>query len=567
MIKRTGFFALLMLLFLMTMSTPLSIATDGDRVENPLFLAEDLSGRGIETLKDLPVELYLRKPPHYLLSAPESNLRIIEERGFTINEIERVDVEYPIFLLTRPFGMEPVAPPTVGDVLYDGGNWFLVRAPQGAVSHFGAEGFLFSVIPLRPLPLEIPTKSAPSIGGQANLSSVARGKVASSDSSITSILQRLQDFQTRYSYTDSVIAAAEWLHDQFVDFGFTDVEYDSFWAEGRWQRNIVATKTGRLHPDKIILIGGHYDSAVYGDTCDPYVWAPGVDDNGTGTAITLDIARILADEELDKTLMFVPFAAEEQGLYGSWHFAEEAYDSGMDIELMVNMDMVGNLDDTYLDVDIDTDDQSMAYAELMSQVAEDSTNLIPRIGYSGWGSDHYPFMQYGYNHVYAQEGDFSPNWHRCSDIIDNVDIPYLIEVENMVLPTVVIVANAKAVDVEIDCPIDSVSQGGTVPFTLTVANVTDSTATTDLTLWVKRSGGPEMLFFGPRTLTLDPGQEITRNPSIGVPDNAPPGNYVVSLEAESLAGDLIDRDSFTVTVIGRGDAVMSAEDRFLVDGL
>jgi hypothetical protein len=456
-------------------------------------------------------------------------------------------------------------PPSAGEVLFQGDDWFLVKAQQNVVSIFGKEGFKFSIVPLRPLPLERPKRSAKLNPGHAVLSDEARLKAASSDTTLLRYLQRLEDFQTRYSYTDSVIAAAEWIHDKFVEFGFTDVAYDSFMAQGRWQRNIVATKLGTVNPDKVLIIGGHYDSVTYDPNCDPMEWAPGVDDNASGTAVTLDMARILVDEELDITLKFVPFAAEEQGLYGSWHFAEQAFNSGMDIQLMFNMDMIANLDDNYLDVDINTDNQSRPYAELMSQVAEDSTDLIPFIRNSGGGSDHYPFMQYGYNHVYAEEGDFSPHWHRCTDTIENIDIPYLVQVENMILPTIVIVANSKQIDVEIDCPLDSIPQGGSLPFTASLTNDTDSTITFETTLWVKLETGQEIPFFGPNTLTLQAGQGITRNPTINVPANAHLGEYTLSLVAESLTGDLLDEDSFSVTVVGSIRTGVVGKDRFILE--
>ena len=557
--------SILLLLFFLPSIDPPAVMGDDMSVDGPLLLIQDQTGRGTGSLVGLPVELYQRIPPYYLVSAPDDSRSAIEGKGFVIHEIGRVETGKSLFLITRPSERPLGSKTSVGGVLFQGDSWFIVKATQDLVSQFGREGFKSSIIPLRPLPIENLKKGGTLVRGQAFLSPEAGQKAMSSDSTITRYLQRLEDFQTRYSYTDSVVAAAEWIYDKFIEFGFTDVAYDSFWFDGTWQRNVVATKTGSLNTDRVLLNGWAYASVVYSDTCSAYTWAPGVDDNGSGTALTLDMARILAGEDLDKTLKFVPFAAEEQGLYGSWHFAEEAYNSGMDIELMVNMDMVGNLDDSYLDVSIYTDDQSMSYAELMSQVAQDSTDLIPFIHYSGWGSDHYPFMQYGFNHVYAEEGDFSPNWHRCSDIIENVDIPYMVQVENMILPTIIIVANMKEIDVEIDCALDSVPQGGSLPFTATLTNVTDSTITFDATLWIKLDGGQEVPFFGPSPITLQGGQEITRNPSIGVPDNAHLGDYILTLQAESLIGEVLDEDSFQVTVVGSDEAGVVDKGEFVLE--
>jgi hypothetical protein len=82
----------------------------------------------------------------------------------------------------------------------------------------------------------------------------------------------------------------------------------------------------------------------------------------------------------------------------------------------------------------------------MSQVGQDSTTLIPQIGNSGGGSDHFPFMQYGYNHVSVLEGDFNfTHWHQCSDSLGNLDTQYMAQIVDMILPTIILVANAPSV--------------------------------------------------------------------------------------------------------------------------
>jgi hypothetical protein len=119
----------------------------------------------------------------------------------------------------------------------------------------------------------------------------------------------------------------------------------------------------------------------------------------------------------------------------------------------------------------------------------------------------------------------------------------------------ILLGNWKEIDVEIDCPLSKIPLGGTLPFSITLTNKTDSTVTFDVTLWAKLVGEPEILLFGPRTITLTGEKEIIRSPSIGVPVNAPLGDYILSLEAKSLADEVIDEDSFRVTVVGLDDLV------------
>lgn len=267
-----------------------------------------------------------------------------------------------------------------------------------------------------------------------------------SDSTYRSYLQRLQDFRTRYSFSDSIAPARNWLKSKFMEFGYTDVVLDPFYLNGTLQQNVVATKPGTQNTDRVIIVGGHYDCIVhFSENPQPMLYAPGVDDNGSGTAATLEIGRVLADTDLETTVLFVPFAAEEQGLWGSSHFAQSAFETGLNIDIVFNMDMIANVADAVPDFNILTNAQSRGYADIVLQMTETFSNLLPEIGASGGGSDHLPFQQYGFPAIFLQEGDFSPHWHRNSDVIDNVSVPYATEVTSCVLASVVMVANTPGV--------------------------------------------------------------------------------------------------------------------------
>jgi hypothetical protein len=188
--------------------------------------------------------------------------------------------------------------------------------------------------------------------------------------------------------------------------------------------NIICTKPGTIEPDKLIIVGGHFDS--YNGQSNPMVWAPGADDNASGTAGVLEIARVLADIPTRKTIIFVPFGAEEQGLYGSNYYSGRAQAYGWNIELMLNMDMIGWNPDAVNNVSVKTNPASLAYANLAAQLARSRTALIPYINTSaGGGSDHYYFGQRGYHFIYAEEGDFDyPGWHTDIDTTARLNFPY-----------------------------------------------------------------------------------------------------------------------------------------------
>ncbi len=249
---------------------------------------------------------------------------------------------------------------------------------------------------------------------------------------------RLQNFQTRYSFTDSVIAAANWIKNRFLSFGYDSVYFDSFPHPSNpssTQLNVVCVKVGDQNPERVVLIGGHYDSVVYGGN--PYLWAPGADDNGSGTTSTIEIARILANIPTDKTIYFVPFAAEEQGLYGSDHFADLALSHGLNIDLMINLDMVAYEPNSFWNVAVESNQANSDFVDLAAQMALDYTSLYPQVSYQTSGySDHWPFLQNGYNAIFISEGDFNwNNWHEPTDVVDSLNFPYHAEVTKMALST------------------------------------------------------------------------------------------------------------------------------------
>jgi hypothetical protein len=243
--------------------------------------------------------------------------------------------------------------------------------------------------------------------------------------SVRSYIQRLQDFQTRYTCTDSFWAASQWISDRFESWGYDDVEFQVFDSPfGCDSRNVIATKTGEVHPDRYIILGGHCDAVVY-DGGDPEVFAPGADDNGTGTAMAMEIARVLAETPFRQSVRFIAFGAEEQGLIGSWYYVADALQRGENITLMINADMIGNVSDSYLNFNVNVNEGGLPYGRVLEELSESHTDLIPEVNVGEFGgSDHYPFDQSGFRTVYSEEGDFSPNWHRQTDIIDNIDIPY-----------------------------------------------------------------------------------------------------------------------------------------------
>jgi hypothetical protein len=177
-------------------------------------------------------------------------------------------------------------------------------------------------------------------------------------------IEKLVSFQTRLTLSaqdpDSIKAghgigaAREWIKAEFESYsracgGCLEVKTDSF-TENPADRipkptaitNIYAVLKGTdpENAKRIVLVTGHYDSRN-GDTLDATGIAPGANDDGSGTAVSLECARVLSKLKFPGTIIFLTVAGEEQGLNGSAHFAKMAKDQGWDIEAALNNDIVG----------------------------------------------------------------------------------------------------------------------------------------------------------------------------------------------------------------------------------
>jgi hypothetical protein len=104
--------------------------------------------------------------------------------------------------------------------------------------------------------------------------------------------------------------------------------------------NVIATLRGSVTPDRIYVVTGHYDSRVT-DVLNATSDAPGADDDASGVAVIMELARVMATRKPEATLVFAAVAAEEQGLYGSDHMAQAFKDAGADVQAMFSNDIVG----------------------------------------------------------------------------------------------------------------------------------------------------------------------------------------------------------------------------------
>ncbi|MFO7638585.1 MAG: M28 family peptidase [bacterium] len=232
-----------------------------------------------------------------------------------------------------------------------------------------------------------------------------------------SYIRRLWRFRTRFSRSDSCRQAVEWVRSRFEDWGC-----DSTWLEeyrAGWAPNAVGLKRGTVEPDRYYVVCAHVD-ATSPDTAHD---TPGCEDNGSGVAAVLELARVLADIEVETSLLLVGFAGEEQGLVGSDSMARRARDRGDSIRLAVNFDMIsyGREDrDSIVIYGAGNPPNSEAFVEFFRAHADTFTDLKHYATIEGTPaarSDHYSFWKYGFPAIRGGFHDRTPAYHTIGDTI------------------------------------------------------------------------------------------------------------------------------------------------------
>jgi Peptidase family M28 len=313
-----------------------------------------------------------------------------------------------------------------------------------------------------------------------------------SEARIKAIIEKLVSFGTRNTLSDpndplhGVGAARQWILEQFQSFSpKLQVRFDKYHVKKQGQRifkdvdlyNVIAVLPGKTMPETQVWISGHYDSlnlgtprpagstatgpggdaAGAGDNAgagglsqtqqmtpadfekNAALPAPGACDDGSGVAAVMELARIMSQYEFDKTLVFVAFAGEEQGLVGSTLEAAKMHKENVVIEAVLNNDIIGTdtsgngrFGNTSVSVysDETTDSPSQQLSRYARDIAERympsmKVNTIFMGDRLGRGGDHTPFQWEGYAAVrLSTPNEIYANQHHATDLLENMSIPY-----------------------------------------------------------------------------------------------------------------------------------------------
>lgn len=176
---------------------------------------------------------------------------------------------------------------------------------------------------------------------------------------IEATVRKLVSFGTRHTLSTQddpargIGAARDWIFAEMKRYaaasgGRMTVELQSYIQEPASRiptatriTNVVATLRGSTSPDRIYVVSGHYDSRVT-DVMNATADSPGANDDASGVAVSMELARVMATRRPEATLVFAAVAGEEQGLYGAHHMAAQYKAAGADVQAMFTNDIVGS---------------------------------------------------------------------------------------------------------------------------------------------------------------------------------------------------------------------------------
>ena len=242
----------------------------------------------------------------------------------------------------------------------------------------------------------------------------------------------LASIPTRHALSDTFAAAAEWAAERIASHGY-DVRLDPVAMPGGETANVVAERAGQRDGDRaLVVVCAHLDSVNLDGG--PGAPAPGADDNGSGSAGLLEIARVLAEYPGDHDLRLLLFGGEEEGLWGSRRHVEALGSADRArISAVINMDMIGTVNTPERTVLIEGAQISTGLIDIVATAASTYTSLAVQTSLNPFNSDHVPFIDAGMPAVLTIEGTDSANQHihTARDTIEHVDLELATEIVRM----------------------------------------------------------------------------------------------------------------------------------------
>lgn len=257
--------------------------------------------------------------------------------------------------------------------------------------------------------------------------------------SLESYVRWLEDMGTRFALADNHREVARQIKARFISFGYPDTKLDSFSLTSTYrgttyttlQYNVIATLHGRSS-DSVSVIGAHYDNNV--STGDPFVVVPGANDNASGVAAALEIARLMKKFRFKPkyTIRFVAFAAEELGLHGSRDYVAKAAAGGDNMMMMINHDMIAYQPSQVAKpwyVNIIHYDNSYGLKNDAARLCAANSDLISYSDNTFYNrSDSYPFYMNGVRSLFFHQSELESTYHTVNDLTSGCNFDYCREI-------------------------------------------------------------------------------------------------------------------------------------------
>lgn len=316
-------------------------------------------------------------------------------------------------------------------VVLDKGRFLVVQLPPGLRERITTPDepcFTIAPLPRNEFVFETPARAAaraPVPAVQAFVDRVA-------EEHFRPDVERLAALHTRHSFSALYRDAAELARSRFVELGFS-TRQEEVRVGAQTTLNTIADRAGiGVGSRGLVVIAAHLDSInLNGSSASR---APGADDNASGSAGVMEIARLLRDYRGAHDLRLVLFGGEEQGLHGSLHFvAQLSAAEKTRIRAVVNMDMIACRNTAGLTALIEGAPVSQALIDSAVAAATDYTQMEVQTSLQPHDSDHVPFIDEGIPAVLTIEGTDSANnnVHTENDTVATLDFALMTQILRM----------------------------------------------------------------------------------------------------------------------------------------
>lgn len=250
-----------------------------------------------------------------------------------------------------------------------------------------------------------------------------------SQTNITNSLTEFEGLGVKRRGTTALQNTLDWLKSKYLSYGYTANQLQEFSytysGSSAVCKNLVVTKIGTTYPNTYVIICGHYDSIV----------GTGTNDNGSGVAAILEVARLLQNVPTEYSIRFINFSGEEDGLRGSQNYVNTVVNGTtpkMNIRLVFNIDQVGGVageinDTITCERDTGSPTSNNAASNAMTQQLITCTELYSPLNTNlsyAYASDYMTFEDNGEIITGFYETNETTHRHTATDLLVNMDPVY-----------------------------------------------------------------------------------------------------------------------------------------------